>query len=249
MRPRADWRAGSPLASVGFAFGLLLLLSTTRPGAFAAEAANTLSDQEKKDGWQLLFDGRTLAGWHSYHKQSYPTNGWDVQAGWLHCLGTTGGDLFSDHSFDHFELKWEWRQVRGGNSGVKYFVNEAGNDPRGHEYQMIDDAANEDAKLAQGKRVTASFYDVLAPLEGHVRPAGETNQGRVLVRGNHVEHWLNGAKVLEYECDSDALKAAIAQSKFKNTSGFASVRNAPLLLQDHHSEVWFRNLKIRVLAE
>jgi hypothetical protein len=146
--------------------------------------------------------------------------------------------------FDNFEFQWEWRQTPGGNSGVKYFVTETRGSPLGHEYQMIDNEHNDDAKLANGKRVTGSFYDVLQPTGAKIRPMGEINQSRIIVRNAHVEHWLNGDKVLEYECGSDALKAALAKSKFKSTAGFGNKIKGRLLLQDHHSEVWFRNLEI-----
>jgi hypothetical protein len=111
---------------------------------------------------------------------------------------------------------------------------------------MIDDEREQDANSADGKRVTASFYDVLKPTTAPpARPAGEINQSRVLVKGNHVEHWLNGVKVLEYECGSEDVKAAVAASKFKTTAGFGNKIKGHILLQDHQSEVWFRNIKIR----
>jgi len=114
---------------------------------------------------------------------------------------------------------------------------------------LIDEAGEPDAKRGEGKRITAAFYDVLKPTaKGEPKPPGEVNQSRILVQGNHVEHWLNGTKVLEYECGSDALKEAVAQSKFKNTAAFGEKIKGHLLLQDHHTEIWFRNLKIRELS-
>ena len=110
---------------------------------------------------------------------------------------------------------------------------------------MIDDANEPDAKLADGKRVTASFYDVLKPSRVASKPAGEINQSRIIVKGNHVEHWLNGEKVLEYECGSPEVKEAVAKSKFKNVADFGNKIQGHILLQDHHSQVWFRDLKIR----
>jgi hypothetical protein len=127
-------------------------------------------------------------------------------------------------------------------------VTEERNAALGHEYQLIDDERHEDAKKAAGKRVTASFYDVLKPTATKPQPAGGWNQSRLLVQRNHVEHWLNGDKVLEYELGSDALKAAVAQSKFKNVEGFGTRVQCHLLLQDHGDEIWFRNIKIRELA-
>ena len=227
------------------AFALLL----AGAAAVAAPVVNQLSDEEKAAGWKLLFDGKTTDGWRTFKKKSFPAKGWVVEDSWLHCLGKSGGDIISEGEFGDFELQWDWKQAEVGNSGVKYFVIETRDAALGHEYQMIDDERTPDAKLANGKRVTASFYDVLKPT---VTPAtkqpGEINQSRIVVKGNHVEHWLNGMKVLEYECGSEALKAAIAASKFNTTAGFGDKVQGHILLQDHHSEVWFRNVKIRAQA-
>ncbi len=217
--------------------------------ALRAGNPNQLSAEEKSAGWQLLFDGQTTRGWHSFKKTSFPASGWVVEDGWLHCLGKNGGDILSDGEYDQFELQWEWKIAPAGNSGLKYFVLESRNAALGHEYQMLDDERNPDGRVAQGKHVTASFYDVLKPtVSPPTKPVGEVNQSRIVVKGNHVEHWLNGVKVLEYECGSEAVKAAVAESKFKNVSGFGERVRAHLLLQDHHSNVWFRDLKIRDLS-
>ncbi len=215
--------------------------------SMAAEVgANQLTEAEKAAGWKLLFDGQTTRGWRSFKKQSFPAQGWVVEEGWLHCLGKTGGgDIITDAEFDDFELAWEWKQAPAGNSGVKYFVTETRNAAIGHEYQLIDEEREPDARQANGKRVSGSLYDVLKPARVATRPPGEINQSRVVVRGNHVEHWLNGAKVLEYECGSAAMKAAVAESKFKSTPGFGEKTKGHILLQDHHSEIWFRNVKVR----
>ncbi len=218
--------------------------------ALAAETTpNQLSPTEKTDGWKLLFDGQSPQGWHSFKKRSFPTSGWVVQDGWLQCLGKDGGDLVSDGEYDQFDLQWDWKIEPAGNSGLKYFVLESRASALGHEYQMLDDDKNPDGKIAQGKHVTASFYDVLKPtVPPPTKPIGEINESRILIQGNHVEHWLNGIKVLEFECGSEAVKAAVAESKFKNVSGFGTRVKGHLLLQDHHSQVWFRNLKIRDLS-
>jgi len=215
----------------------------------AQSTPNQLSSEERAAGWKLLFDGQTTQGWHSFKKSSFPASGWAVEDGWLHCLGKNGGDVLSDGEYDQFDLQWEWKIEPAGNSGLKYFVVESRGSALGHEYQMLDDQKNPDGKIAGGKHVTASFYDVLKPIvPPPTKPVGEINQSRIVVKGNHVEHWLNGVKVLEYECGSDAVKAAVAESKFKNISGFGERVKAHLLLQDHHSQVWFRNLKIRDLS-
>jgi len=217
--------------------------------SISAAAPNQITEEEKAAGWRLLFNAKTPEGWRTFKKKAFPSKGWVVEDGWMHCLGKGGGDIITDVEFDDFELQWEWRQGPKGNSGVKYFVTESRDSALGHEYQMIDEVGEPDAKQGSGKRVTAAFYDVLkldrvAP----TKPAGETNYSRIVVRGNRVEHWLNGVKVLEYSCGSEAIKAAVAQSKFKDVAGFGNKVKGHLLLQDHHTEAWFRNIKVRELG-
>ena len=229
-----------------FCYCTALALVLAGIAAVAAPTPDQLTDQEKAAGWRLLFDGKTTEGWRTFKKQTFPATGWIVEDGWLHCQGKGGGDIISDAEFGDFELQWEWKIAPGGNSGVKYFVTETRNAALGHEYQMIDDEREPDAISAGGKHVTASFYDVLKPtVHPPTKPPGEINQSRILVKGNHVEHWLNGVKVLEYECGSDQVKTAVAASKFRTTAGFGTKIKAHLLLQDHQSNVWFRNVKIR----
>jgi hypothetical protein len=231
-------------------FAVPLVASLLLAVAAASGASpNQLTPEEKATGWKLLFDGQTTKGWHTFKKDTFPAKGWVVEDGWLHCLGQHGGDVVSDGQYDQFELEWEWKLDPAGNSGVKYFVADSRNSALGHEYQLLDDDKHPDAKLGEGKRVTASFYDVLKPtVTPPTRPMGEINQSRILVRGNHVEHWLNGVKVLEYECGSPAEKEAVAKSKFKNTAGFGDRMKGHILLQDHESNVWFRSIKLRDLS-
>ena len=229
-----------------FPIGTASLLLALLVPVCSQAAENQLSSEEKTAGWKLLFDGKSTNGWRSFKKQSFPVKGWAVEDGWLHCMGKGGGDIITDAQFGDFELQWDWKQASDGNSGLKYFIIETRPTAIGHEYQMIDDEREPDAKLAEGKRVTASFYDVLAPTtKPPTKPPGEINHSRILVKGNHVEHWLNDAKVLEYECGSEPVKAAVAKSKFKNTPDFGEKTRGHILLQDHNSEVWFRNLKLR----
>lgn len=218
----------------------------------SAAPANELTEKEKAAGWRLLFDGKTTQGWRSFKKESFPDQGWVVVDGWLHCLGKGGGnkgggDIVTDAEFGDFDLQWEWKLAPAGNSGVKYFVLETRNEALGHEYQMIDDEAAPGVDKGNPKQLTASFYAVLAPSPPPIKPPGEVNRSRVLVRGNHVEHWLNGVKVLEYECGSEVVKAAIATSKFKDKAGFGDKVRGHILLTDHTSKTWFRNVKIREL--
>ena len=203
---------------------------------------------EQSEGWQSLFDGKSLAGWRSYRKTNAPQQGWVAEDGILKkVVKIRGGAIVTERTFGDFDLRWEWRIAKDGNNGLKYLVSEERASAPGHEYQMLDDDGHPDGKKGP-IRQTASFYDVLAPTkERHLKPTGEWNSSRVLVQGNHVEHWLNGDKVLEYELGSDALKAAIAKSKFKEAQGFGERIQGRILLTDHGDECWFRSIRIREL--
>jgi hypothetical protein len=210
--------------------------------------ANELTAEQKAAGWKLLFNGKDLSGWRQYNKQMPPGEGWKVENGTLKKLAKVrGGDIIHTNKFEDFELSWEWRVAPGGNNGLKYFVTEQRPGAPGHEYQLIDDKSHADAKIG-GKRMTASFYDVLPPAEDKpLNPAGEWNTSRILVRGNHVEHWLNGAKVLTYELGSDEVKKGIANSKFKTAAKFGDKIAGHIMLTDHGDEASFRNVMIREL--
>ncbi len=212
----------------------------------AAENPNALTEKEKREGWQLLFDGKTLNGWRGYRMQGLPETGWEIRDGLLKTVPhARGRELITVRKFNDFELSWEWRIAPAGNNGVKYFVTEDRPAAPGHEYQMIDDEKNPDGKVGP-QRTTASFYDVLAPAaDKPTRPAGEWNQSRIIVRGNHVEHWLNGKKVLEYEVGSERVKEALAKSKFRTFPDFGTKIEGHIMLTYHNDECWFRNIKIR----
>ena len=199
---------------------------------------------EKADGWRLLFDGKTTAGWRGYGKPEFPNRGWVIEDGCLHLLpNSNGGDIITQGEFTDYELEWEWRIAPKANNGLKYLVTESRPDAPGHEYQMIDDAT-----VPNPLQQTASFYDVLpTQKKTHVNPPREWNQSRVLIRGNYVEHWLNGEKVLEYELGSAEVKAAVAKSKFKNAAGFGEKIKGHIMLTDHHDETWYRHIRIREL--
>jgi hypothetical protein len=219
----------------------------------AAAAHNQLTAQEQRDGWKLLFDGKSLDGWRGYKKPDASGTRWKVENGFLTLPPNDGKDtlgardIISTGTYQQFELTWEWRIAQAGNSGVKYFVLEDLDSAIGHEYQLIDDERHPDAKVGP-KRQTSAFYDVLAATDRPLKPAGELNSSRVVVKGHTVEHYLNGKRVLQYELDSPALRAAIAESKFKDVARFGKLQNGHILLQDHGNQVWFRDIKIHALA-
>ena len=232
----------------------LLALACLAASAVAASAAeNRLTPAEKAAGWQLLFDGKSFQNWRVYNPKdpAQPISGWEVVDGTLHSIAKVGdkrGDqIITKKKYNDFELSWEWKLPPKGNNGIKYFVTEARPKSPGHEYQMLDDGGHPDAKIGP-HRQTASFYEVLAPAaDKPMRKPGEWNQSRIIVRGNTVEHWLNGRNVLTYELGSEAVKAGIARSKFKNEAGFGDKIAGHIMLTYHNDDCWYRNIKIREL--
>lgn len=216
---------------------------------------NQVSAAEQKQGWRLLWDGRTTQGWRSVRGSTFPESGWKIADGELSVLGTKGGDIVTTAEFSTFEFAWEFKLSKGANSGVKYFVSTLpgakGPSTVGLEYQLLDDDNHADAKRGNGTRVLASLYDVIGR-GGTLRGAGivpkvdEWQHGRIVVHADQrVEHWLNGIKVLEYVRGSPEFQQRIAASKFAAMSGFGLAEKGPILLQDHGDLVSFRSLKIR----
>jgi hypothetical protein len=236
-----------------------MLLVAGAVHAAAKDAPNTLTAAEKKAGWKLLFDGKTTEGWRGFNRPAMPDKGWGVRDGSLGRIREPGekggpGDIITVEQFDNFELKLDYKVTAGGNSGVKYLVDEAmvkngGHSGLGFEYQIIDDAGHADAQAGSGgNHSCGALYDLIPPAKDKkVNPPGQWNEVRLLVEGNRVQHWLNGVKVVEFERGGPELKALIAKSKFKNTAGFGEVAKGHILLQDHPGEVAFRNIKIRPL--
>ena len=230
------------------------------PRAATGLAPNTLSDAERALGWRLLWDGHTAWGWRSAKGKEFPKQGWEIQDGVLSVVETggaeslAGGDIVTEAGYRAFELKLEFRLTPGANSGVKYYVdtelNQGEGSAIGLEFQLLDDARHPDAKAGRdGNRTLGSLYD-LVPAAGTkpVKPIGEWNEARVLSDGRHVEHWLNGTKVLEFERGSEAFRKLVAESKYKLWPAFGERPSGPILLQDHGNRVSFRNLKIREIA-
>jgi hypothetical protein len=222
-----------------------------KPAATAAPASalNQLSAKEKAAGWRLLFDGKSMKGWRLFKGDKFPDRGWLVKDGILEHEKSEKfgiGDIVTEEEFDNFELKLEFRLPEAGNSGIKYLVDESivkeGNHGVAFEFQLLDDAKHPDAKKGKdGNRTCGSLYDLIpAAKDKVVRPIGEWNEALLIVNGNHIEHWLNGKKVLAYERGSEALKALIAESKYKTIAGFGEARKGRILLQDHNDAIAFR---------
>lgn len=239
----------------------LVFLSLT--AAQKSQEPNTLTAQEKKEGWKLLFDGKTTNGWRGAYADKFPAKGWNVANGLLTIQKSDGsesqsfGDIVTDGEYSDFDLMFDFKLTEGANSGLKYFVVEHSPKPKGSafglEFQVLDDDKHPDAKLGRnGNRTVGSLYDLIPATEKKANPIGEWNTGRVVSKGKHVEHWLNGTKVVDYERGSEKFRELVAKSKYKapeyNANGrFGEAPKGHILLQDHGDQVSYRNIKIKTL--
>lgn len=214
--------------------------------AGGASAPNTLSEAERAQGWRLLFDGQTTNGWRGYRMSAMPT-GWAVIDGALTRTGT-GGDIITTQQYDNnWELQLEWKTEKMGNSGIFFDVIEDSTLATvyysGPEFQILDNAGHADGITPSTS--AGGNYALHAPVRDVTKPLGEWNHVRLIVNGNHVEHWMNGVKLLEYELGSDDWKKRVAASKFKDMPRYGTVRRGYIALQEHGAMVAFRNIKIR----
>ncbi len=217
---------------------------------------NALSEEEKNKGWKLLFDGESSNGWRNAYKEDFPEKGWDIRNGELIVLASggaksrNGGDIVTTAEYSDFDLRLQVLITKGANSGVKYFVTEAkkwhSGSAIGLEYQILDDENHPDAKLGNHamSRTFASLYDLIPATNKQLNSPGQWNNIRILSKGNRVEHWLNGLKVLEYERGSKEFRRLVSESKYKKYRHFGEVGSGHILLQDHGDEVHFRSIKI-----
>lgn len=215
--------------------------------AATAQEHNTLTKKERKAGWQLLWNGKDLSGWKSNSPNGDMNKGWKAVDGELVIMAGSGaGDIITEKRYHDFELSIDFKITEGANSGIKYFIGENGS--IGCEFQILDDENHPDAKMGfNGNRRLGSLYDLI-PADGWALVAKrDWNTARIVVRGNHVEHWLNGVKILEYEKNNDMWDTIVSHSKFAKVENFAGGDGGHILLQDHNDEVHYRNLKIREL--
>lgn len=213
------------------------------------------STNDAENAWEVLFDGNEIRGWRSAASDSFPDKGWKLDNGVLTATGD-GGDIISTDQYENFELEWEWKMLTpGGNSGVKYFVREYDTNGKkqwlGLEYQILDDenfSWMKDGRMKPGDfRTLAALYEIYPPGNKTARPVGEWNTSRIVAQGRHTEHWLNGAMVLQYERGGDDFREKVRQSKFAPYENFGEHEKGHILIQDHGSEMEFRNIRIREL--
>ncbi len=217
---------------------------------------NRLTAAEVQQGWRLLFDGYTAQGWQEVTGKPFPTHSWAIEDGCLKALVRQDGfqDIRTAGTFRSFELEFDWKLLKDGNSGVKYliqrtdeWVNQEGRQARarGLEYQLADDH-NSDA-ASDPSRVTASLYSVFAPSPRSPFAIGAFNHSRLVVHGDHVEHWLNGVKVLEFEITQPAVQRQLLTTRPSGSADLPIRRESPISLQNHSSPTWFRNIKIHTI--
>ncbi len=224
----------------------------------AQQKDNTLNEQEQREGWKLLWDGKTTDGWRGAKIATFPQKGWVIDKGVLKVKpsdgreSANGGDIVTTRKYRNFVLKVDFKITEGANSGVKYFVdpdmNKGEGSAIGCEFQILDDLRHPDAKLGvNGNRKLGALYDLIPVSDDKPFNIKEWNTATIIVKDNHVEHWLNGVKLLEYERNNQEWNALVAYSKYKNWPDFGNRKEGNILLQDHGNEVWFKNIKIKEL--
>ena len=233
------------MTTTRFACLTVLACSAAACTPAGGQAPNTLTAADRAAGWRLLFDGRTMAGWRGFKQTAVP-DGWTVVDGAITRVGS-GGDIVTTQQFKNFELTIEWNVAPGGNSGIFYRASE--DDEAIYwtapEMQVLDDAKHPDGK----SRLTSAGanYELHEAPSGIVKPAGQWNQARLIVNGRHVEHWLNGVRLLQYELYSPDWEMRVHGSKFAPHPRYGRNAEGFIGLQDHGDRVAYRNIKIRIL--
>lgn len=240
--------AGRLLAASAVPAILWLLGAGGLFGLSPQNGINSLTAQERQQGWRLLFDGRSLRGWRGFKGPEVP-QAWKVEDGAMAYVpgNDDRGDIMTQEEFQNFELRLQWKISEGGNSGIFFHVSpdKDWSWQTGPEMQVLDNQGHADGKSPLTS--AGSNYALHAPSSDVTRPVGEWNQVRLLVDGSHVEHWLNGVKIVEYELWSEDWKQRVQASKFKDMEDYGLARRGHIVLQDHGDKVWFRDIKIRPL--
>ncbi|WP_395766879.1 DUF1080 domain-containing protein [Aquirufa sp.] len=232
---------------------LILICACMASGMMAfGQGLNTLSKQEKKAGFKLLFDGKTFAGWHTYGKPGKVGASWTIEDGVIgfDLARKDGGDIITDAEFENYDFSVDWKISPNGNSGIIFNVTE---DPvkyrstynTGPEMQVLDDAGHPDGKI--NKHNSGDLYDLIKSSVNVTKPVGEWNTARIVNNRGLLQLYLNGSKVVETRTDDENWKAMVAGSKFKTMPGFGVNMRGRIALQDHGNPVWYRNIKIKEL--
>jgi hypothetical protein len=214
------------------------------------ELHNVLTEEEIGEGWELLFDGESIEGWRGFGKESVPP-AWKAEDGTLMTSGAggdEGGDIISTKIFKDFELSLEWKISPEGNSGIFFNVIEEGQEviyATGPEYQLIDDLSFPEP--LEDWQTTGANYAMHPPVGAKVKPVGEFNHSRIILSEGHVQHWLNGSMVVEYDLWSEDWKKRVSEGKWNGFPDYGKASEGHIGLQDHGNKIWFRNIKIRVL--
>lgn len=229
---------------------------------------NQLTQAEKEQGWELLFDGKTFNGWRGLGRETVQPDHWKVEKGNIRKVNNNevplqangervdGGDLMTIETFDNFELSFEWKIKKAGNSGIKYNVSETFSTSHGgkysalgFEYQILDDNDEKYKDKLKPTQYTGALYEMYEAKNVHIKPLEEFNTSRILLNGNHGEHWLNGVKVLEYEFATAEFDSLFQLSKYHKYPDFEKKRKGHLVITNHSDDSWYRNIKIRKLSK
>lgn len=247
------------IRNTGFAFIIMGIASCTDQGTRTTSSTDsthveTDSTMKDKDGkWISLFDGKTLNGWHAFNKPGEIKN-WTIEDSAMVCLGAakgdTGGDIVTDNEYENFELTWDWKITKGGNSGVMYHVVESSKYKApyetGPEYQLIDDI-DFPGKLEEWQKTGADYAMNTTNDKKKVNPVGEWNTSKIVYNNGHVEHWLNGEKVVEFEAGNEAWMKEKNTGKWKDFPDYGTAKKGRIALQDHGNKAYFKNIMIREL--